>query len=45
MSKTENILVWVTPDIKKRIEERATSKGMKVGEYLRSLVDKDLESQ
>jgi hypothetical protein len=42
-AKTEFIGVWITPDIKDQIEKRANQKGMKIGEYLRGLVDKDLE--
>jgi len=35
--------LWVTKQVKDKIEERATQKGMKVAEYIRGLVDKDLE--
>lgn len=44
-SKTEFIGVWVTPDIKEQIEKRSNELGVKIGEYLRALVNKDLEAK
>jgi hypothetical protein len=35
--------MWVTPEIKKRIEDRAKEKGMNLSEYVRTVIDRDLE--
>ena len=43
MSKSEMIGVWVTPEMKQKIEARAKDKGMNPPEYIRTLIDKDLE--
>jgi len=43
MSKTEMIGVWITPEIKKLIEQLADKKGVSIGEYIRQLIDHDLD--
>jgi len=43
MSKTEMIGVWLTPEIKKLIEQLADKKGVSIGEYIRQLIDHDLD--
>ena len=43
MSKTEMIGVWITPEIKKLIEQLADTKGVSIGEYIRQLIDRDLD--
>ena len=43
MSKTEMIGVWLTPEIKKLIEQLADKKGVSTGEYIRQLIDHDLD--
>lgn len=45
MAKTEMIGVWVTPELKEKIETRAKEKGMSPPEYIRTLIDRDLEKQ
>ena len=43
MSKTEMIGVWLTSEIKKLIEQLADKKGVSTGEYIRQLIDHDLD--
>jgi len=43
MSKTEMIGVWLTPEIKKLVEQLADKKGVSIGEYIRQLIDHDLD--
>ena len=43
MIKSEMIGVWVTPDMKEKIEIRSKEKGMSPPEYIRTLIDRDLE--
>ena len=43
MAKTEMIGVWVTPDLKDKIEARSREKGLTAPEYIRNLIDRDLE--
>lgn len=43
MIKSNMIGVWVTPEMKEKIEARAKDKGMSPPEYIRTLIDKDLE--
>jgi len=43
MAKTEMIGVWVTPDLKDKVEAHAKEKGMSPPEYIRTLIDRDLE--
>ena len=45
MAKTEMIGVWVTPELKAKIEKRSKEKGLTSPEYIRGLVDNDLEKQ
>jgi hypothetical protein len=43
MIKSNMIGVWVTPEMKEKIEIRAKDKGMSPPEYIRTLIDRDLE--
>ena len=45
MSKTENILVWVTPEIKQLVEKISDAQGITVSEYIRNLVTADLDKR
>ncbi len=45
MSKTENILVWVTPEIKQLVEKISEAQGITVSEYIRNLVVTDLDKR
>ena len=37
--------VWITPEIKKIIEHLADKKGVSIGEYIRQLIDHDLDKR
>lgn len=45
LSKTEMIGVWITPEIKKYIQQLADAKGVSIGEYIRQLIDRDLDQR
>ena len=45
MSKTENILVWVTPEIKDLVNKLAEAQGLSISEYIRSLITADLDKR
>ena len=45
LSKTEMIGVWLTPEIKKYVQQLADAKGVSMGEYIRQLVDRDLDQR
>lgn len=43
--KTEQINTRVSPEIKKRMEEKAKSLGMSISEYMRHLIIKDIQEK
>ena len=45
MSKTENILVWVTPEIKELINRVSEAQGLSISEYIRALITADLDKR
>lgn len=45
LSKTEMIGVWLTPEIKKLVQQLADTKGVSLGEYVRQLIDRDLDQR
>jgi len=45
LSKTEMIGVWLTPEIKKLVQQLADTKGVSLGEYMRQLIDRDLDQR